>query len=204
MADVTETPQAPDSASHPHPEPRPRPKLRRFNAFREVLDIIILIGAIYALVNLSTVRFVVRGQSMEPTFYEDQYLIVSRVNYLLGNPQRGDIVVFHYPNNTDEDYIKRVIGLPGDTVEIRETLVYVNDEPLDETYINEPCTESRCPDRVWELGDDEYFVMGDNRNHSEDSRRFGAVKREFIVGEVFIRYWPPSDWGVLSSLDLFN
>ncbi len=183
---------------------RPRPQLRRSNVIRDFFDLLLLIGTIYVLVNLSTVRFVVRGQSMEPTFSEDQYLIVSRVNYLLGDPQQGDIVVFHYPNNPDEDYIKRVIGVPGDTVEIRDTQVYVNGELLQEDYINEACTPTRCSDEVWQLGTDEYFVMGDNRNHSQDSRRFGAVRREYIVGEVFVRYWPPSDWGLLSGLDVFN
>lgn len=178
----------------------PRPKLQRWTAFRETLDLIILIGAIYALVNLATVRFIVQGPSMEPNFETGQFLIVSRVNYLIDDPSRGDIVVFHYPGNPDEDYIKRVIGLPGQTVEIRDTSVYVDGELLDEPYINEPCTDGRCPDEAWELGPDEYFVMGDNRNRSSDSRSFGPVLREFIVGEVLVRYWPPEDWGLVRQI----
>jgi signal peptidase I len=168
---------------------------------REMLDLIVLIGAIYALVNLSTVRFVVRGSSMEPTFQDDQLLLISRMNYLLADPQRGDIVVFHYPNAPSEDYIKRIIGLPGETVEIRETFVYVNGVKLDEPYINEPCTQYSCPDKILELGADEYFVMGDNRNRSSDSRSFNAVKRQFFVGEVVIRYWPPPNWGIVDSIN---
>lgn len=178
----------------------PRPRLFRWTALRELLDLIVLIGAIYSLVNLTTVRFIVQGPSMQPNFHDNQFLIVSRVNYLLGNPQRGDVVVFHYPGNTDEDYIKRVIGVPGDIIEIRDTQVYVNDVPLSEPYINEPCRESSCRDDRWELGPDEYFVMGDNRNRSSDSRSFGPVLREYIVGEVLIRYWPPSDWGFVSRI----
>lgn len=171
------------------------------SAIREIIDLVVLIGAIYALVNLASVRFIVQGPSMEPTFYEDQFLIVSRVNYLLGDPQRGDIVVFHYPGNPNEDYIKRVIGLPGDRVELRDAQVYVNDEPLNEPYINEPCSLVSCRDEQWVLEAGEYFMMGDNRNRSSDSRDFGPVLEEYIVGEVMIRYWPPSDWGIVSRIN---
>lgn len=158
-----------------------------------------LIGVLYALVNLASGRFVVEGISMQPNFYAGQYLIVSRVHYLLQDPQRGDIIVFQYPNDPEQDYIKRVIGVPGDTVEIRDLLVYVNGEPLDEPYINEPCIPVDCPNQTWELGMDEFFMMGDNRNHSTDSRKFGPVKRHFIIGRAFIRYWTPQDWGILTG-----
>jgi signal peptidase I len=179
----------------------PRPKLQRFRFLRETLDVIILIGAIYALVNLSTVRFIVEGASMQPTFHDDQFLIVSRINYLLMDAERGDIVVFHNPSGPEDDYIKRVIGLPGEVVEIRDTLVYIDGDALNEPYINEPCEPRSCPDKMWELAADQYFVMGDNRNHSKDSRVIGPVVREYIVGEVLIRYWPPEDWGIVSRIN---
>ena len=179
----------------------PRPRLKRFNTIRELFDLIVLIGAVYALVNLATVRFIVQGPSMEPTFMENQFLIVSRVNYLLGQLEQGDVIVFHYPGNPDDDYIKRVIGLPRDVVEIRDTLVYVNGQQLNEPYINETCRPAQCQDRTWELSDDEYFVMGDNRNRSSDSREFGPIQQQYIVGEVLIRYWPPSDWGIVSRIN---
>ncbi len=181
--------------------PSARPRLRRPGITRELIDLLVMIGAIYALVNLTTVRFVVQGPSMEPTFHNDQFLIISRVNYMFGTPQRGDIVVFHYPNNPTEDYIKRLVGMPGDTVEIRETQVYVNGTALYEPYINGPCDAVHCPDNVWALGDDEYFLMGDNRNRSSDSRGFDEpVRRQHIVGEVLIRYWPPQDWGLMHQI----
>lgn len=181
----------------------PRPRIQRWSVLREMLDLVVLIGAIYALVNLATVRFVVQGSSMEPTFENTQFLIVSRIHYLLGEPQRGDIVVFHFPGNTAEDYIKRVIGLPGETVEIRDTKVYIDGRELVEPYINEPCRPDSCRDQTWTLGDEEYFVMGDNRNRSQDSRssRVGLVPRRNIVGEVVIRYWPPPDWGLVSRIN---
>lgn len=158
-----------------------------------------LIGAIYALVNLATVRFIVEGPSMQPTFFTGQVLMISRLNYMITAPQRGEIVVFNPPNARPDDspYIKRLIGMPGDTVEIRDTQVYVNGQALNETYINEPCQPNKCPDRSWTLGPNEYFLMGDNRNRSEDSRAFGAVTRDRLIGEALIRYWPPRDWGII-------
>lgn len=183
-------------------EPLPRPRLQLTNSLqsvREIGETILLIVVIYTLVNLASARFIVDGPSMQPNFETGQFVLVSRVNYLVSEPQRGDVVVFKYPGNPQEDYIKRVIGTSGDTVEIRDTQVYVNGVQLDEPYINEPCLPSRCPDNVWELGADEFFVMGDNRNHSSDSRAFGPVKRDLIIGEALIRYWPPQDWGIIRA-----
>ncbi len=189
------------ATSNQIPADLPQPTLQRRGFGREILDLIVLILAIYALVNLVSVRFIVQGPSMQPTFQDGNFLIVSRVNYLFGEPEYGDIVVFHYPNGPEEDYIKRVIGLPGDTVEIRDTLVYVNGLQRDEPYINEPCHPQNCPNRVWELGSDEYFVMGDNRNRSSDSRSFGPVNRRFLVGEVIVRYAPIDKWGIVTRIN---
>lgn len=127
---------------------------------------------------------------MEPHFQTGQFLIISRLNYLFGQPERGDIVVFHFPDNPQEDYIKRVIGLPGEQVRIYQAQVLINGVLLDEPYLSEPCQPQRCSDNSWQLGPDEYFFLGDNRNHSSDSRDFGPVPRQFIVGEVLFRYWP--------------
>jgi signal peptidase I len=180
---------------------QPRPSLHRRTFLRETIETLVLIGAIYALVNLASVRFIVEGPSMEPSFYTGQVLVVSRVNYLLGDPARGDIVVFNPPGQSPDEppYIKRIIGLPGDTVEIRNAKVFINGQELQEPYINEPCRPERCQDRTWELGSNEYFMMGDNRNHSSDSRGFQTmVTRDRIVGEAMIRYWPPEDWGLVT------
>ncbi|MBL8131907.1 MAG: signal peptidase I [Anaerolineae bacterium] len=180
--------------------PRPRLQYRSVaRSLRETFDTVIWVAVLFALVNLATARFVVEGASMEPNFHTGEYILVSRLSYLLGEPQRGDIVVFHYPNNPQQDYIKRVIGRPGDTVEIRDRQVYVNGEALNEPYINEPCANS-CSDRVWEIGADEFFVMGDNRNHSSDSRAFGVVNRRFIVGEALVRYWPLNQIGSVMDI----
>ncbi len=166
----------------------------------EILETVILVAAIYALVNLASARFVVEGDSMQPNFHSGQFVIVDRVSYMLGQPQRGDIVVFHFPLDPTQDYIKRVIGLPNQTVEIRDTHMYVDGVELVEPYINEACTVARCPNKTWQVGPDQFFVMGDNRNHSDDSRIFGPVDRHFIVGEALLRYWPPSDWGIVRQI----
>ncbi len=179
-----------------------KPRLRRGRRYLEWLDLIVTIAAIYALVNLTTVRFIVDGASMQPNFETGQFIIVSRANYLFGEPERGDIAVFHYPGNQQEDYIKRLIALPGDTVEFRNQEVYVNGELLHEPYINEPCTVRNCPDAIYTMGADDYFLMGDNRNNSIDSRSFERdeqrVHREHLVGEAIVRYWPQDAWGIIT------
>lgn len=181
----------------------PRPNLGHRSAtwlILETLETLLLVVTIYALVNLASARFIVDGDSMLPTFETGQFLIVSRLNYLLGDPERGDVVVFHYPLNPNEDFIKRVIGLPNDVVELRAGQTYVNGVTLSEPYIREACRPLSCPDRMWEVGPGQYFMMGDNRNVSQDSRAFGPVDARYLVGEALVRYWPPSDWGLVSRV----
>jgi len=160
------------------------------------VETVLLIAAIYAFVNLATARFVVDGHSMLPNFTTDQFIIVSRLSYVLGEPRRGDVVVFHYPLQSDRDFIKRVIGLPGETVTIREGRVYINGRLIEEPYIQNFCRAKTC-DGEWTIGPDQYFVLGDNRGASKDSQDFGPVDRKYIVGRAFVRYWPPEDWGLI-------
>ncbi len=185
-------------------DPMLRPKLRRSGGFgREVIETILLLVLVYTLVNLATVRFFIEGPSMQPSFYQEQFLIVSRAHYLLGEPQRGDIIVFDPPGDDhladDPLLIKRLIGLPGDTVAIRDGQVFINETLLNETYTNGLCTTGTCRDSSWDLGANEFFMMGDNRNNSRDSRAFGVVERSRIIGTAIIRYWPPQDWGIVTQ-----
>lgn len=179
----------------------PRPRLRRGNFLQEAIETLLLIVVVYTLVNLATVRFFIEGPSMQPSFYAGQYLIVSRAHYLLSEPQRGDIVVFDRPDDdqlpNDPLLIKRLIGLPGETVSIRDGQTFIDDVPLDEPYILEPCRTSTCTNSSWTLKENEYFFMGDNRNNSSDSRAFGAVTKDRIIGEAVIRYWTPADIGIV-------
>lgn len=180
----------------------PRPRLQRPRLLKEIVETAILIGLVYTLVNLLSVRFYIEGPSMQPSFHAGQFLIVSRVHYLLDQPQRGDIVVFDPPGDDDQAddplLIKRLIGLPGDTIALREQQVFVNGQPLAEPYLLEVCEPSRCRDNEWTLAANEYFLMGDNRNNSRDSRVFGPVTRERIIGEAIVRYWPLPDVGLVT------
>lgn len=180
----------------------PRPKLKIPGMLMETLSTVVFIIAVTVLFDLAIPRSLVDGHSMEPTFYGDDRLVVSRVNYLISEPQRGDILVFNslVPSEAEQGImlIKRVVGLPGDLVEIRDQKVHINGVELDESYTKEVCQINRCRDDSWQLGSDEYFMMGDNRNNSRDSRRFGPVPITKIVGQVIFRYWPPANIGIIT------
>lgn len=172
--------------------PISRPALQSSRSFlREFAELILLVVCIYTAVNLATARAVIEGPSMEPTFYTGQLVIVSRAAFFYGPPTRGDVIVLHNPTNTSEDFIKRVIGLPGETVEIKGGRVYINGKKIEEPYIVQFC-ESGC-DGSWTLTDSQYFVLGDNRPHSFDSHSFGPIAQSLIVGKAWIRYWPLPD-----------
>jgi signal peptidase I len=184
-------------------KPQFRPKLRRPSNFDELIQTIVFVFVVIVLFDMAIPRSLVEGRSMYPTFegpenwpesfFADR-LIVSRVDFLLWSPERGDIIVFNSVNAVEYArgvmLIKRVIGLPGEHIQFIGQQLYINGQLVDEPYINEACTQFNCPDAEWSLGENEYFVMGDNRNHSKDSRVFGAVPLDHIVGRVVFRYWP--------------
>jgi signal peptidase I len=149
------------------------------------------VALLYGAVNLVSLRVEVMGDSMAPTLLSGQYLFASR---LLNQPERGQVVVLRIAG-VDHLIVKRVIGLPGETIEIRSQQVYIDGDLLHEAYVQQPCLMMYCPDSIWQLGQDDYFVMGDNRNRSDDSRYFGAVGREQISGLVLLRYYPVSAAG---------
>lgn len=182
------------------PVPVQRPRLRRKGLLRETAQTLLFLVAVYVLLEMTIPRSVVLSISMEPNLVADQRLLISRVSYLFGEPARGEIVVFIPPNQPADDppLIKRLIGLPGETMVFQDQVVFINGVKLDEPYLNESCRIGRCPNETWTLGDAEYFFMGDNRNHSHDSRAFGAIQRDQIIGRAVLRWWPPSKWGILS------
>jgi signal peptidase I len=142
---------------------------------------------------------------MEPNFHAGQVIVVNRFAYYFAKPSRGDVVVLHSPRGecrtaqpddaNCEDLIKRVIGLPGELVQIDRGRVYINGSLLDEPYVIKGFCESCHGD--WIIGPDQYFVLGDNRDNSMDSHSFGPISRDLIVGEAWIRYWPPQDASVI-------
>ncbi len=145
--------------------------------------------------------FIVRGASMEPTFLPNEYLIVDQLSYRVSEPERGDVIILKYPNDESVFFIKRIIGLPGETVEIIGNKIIIqrgNGLPaltLDETYIASDRLQNEYG--IYALNDGEYFVMGDNRRESSDSRSWGVLKRDFIVGHAFLRLLP------VTRLDVF-
>jgi signal peptidase I len=148
-----------------------------------VISLAIILPIRYFLVQ----PFIVKGASMEPNFHDSEYLIINEIEYRLGTPERGEVVILKDPLDPQVYFIKRVIGLPSETVLIKNGHVFINDQPLVESYIEEFGTDTF--DAV-KLEVDQYYVMGDNRTNSFDSRRFGPVVRKSIIGKAWFRGWP--------------
>jgi len=163
-----------------------------FELFKVILiSLAIIIPVRYFLIQ----PFYVKGASMEPNYYDHEYLIINEISYRFNDPERGDVVVFKYPRDTKQFFIKRVIGLPGETIEIKSGQVYIyNDEyptgvQLDEDlYLEDNIRTSG--EKVVLLRNEEYYVLGDNRSSSLDSRNFGPLPRNMVVGKVLLRGWP--------------
>ena len=193
------------------------------SAIREVLETVLLTVLIFLLVRAVVQNFKVEGHSMDPTLADGQYLLINKAIYwqldlqplaavlpqftgqaegtinLFRPPARGDVIVFRAPQSPDKDFIKRVIGVPGDRVEVRGGKVYVNGIALSEPYIIDPPVYELTPTVV---SPDNYFVLGDHRNNSSDSHVWGLVPRANIVGAAWVSYWPPAKWGIISATSL--
>ena len=173
---------------------------------RELLNtaiyLLCVLGAVWLVITFVGQRTEVEGASMENTLHNGDNLIVDKLSYRFHDPERFDIIVFPFQFQDNTYYIKRIIGLPGETVQIMDDgSIYINGEKLEENYgmeVIKPETIGRAAEPI-ELGDDEYFVMGDNRNNSSDSRTdmVGNIKSENIIGKAWLRIWPVSDFGVL-------
>lgn len=185
---------------------------------RESLEAIVLAIIVFFIIQTSVQNFKVEGSSMHPTLEEDQYLLVNKLVYFkidlqrlsraipfwsvdkpserfaIHPPKRGEVIVFRFPRDPGRDFVKRVVGLPGEQVEIREGIVYTDGRRLKEPYITNGDRSNM--DRV-RLKNNEYFVLGDNRSHSNDSRAWGPVPEENMVGKVWFVYWPVSNWSLL-------
>jgi signal peptidase I len=165
---------------------------------REIVITTVLALGIFFLIQTTLGSFIVVGISMEPSFYDGERLLVNRVVYYLHEPERGDVIVFQ-PGGQQPDYIKRIIALPGDTVEVKNGAVYVNDSKLDEPYIK---SSPRYTTELKTIPANSYFVLGDNRNNSNDSHNGWVVQSEKIVGKVWLLIWPPNEWGIVPEYSL--
>ena len=161
--------------------------------FIQQIAVTILCGVLFALIlQLSVKNYVVEGDSMLPSVQSGDHVLVDRLAYRFGVPGRGDVVVFHFPRPwQDMDLIKRIIGLPGDTVEVVPGAVYVNGRPIDEPYIRFTEQYAYGPERV---PPGQYFVLGDNRVVSYDSHQWGFLPSREVIGRVMVTYWPMGDF----------
>lgn len=170
---------------------------------RELVETVVLSLVIFLLIRMVVQNYRIESHSMLPNFHEGQFILVNKLAYKLGEPARGEVVVFHNPRNLDEDYIKRVIGLPGDTVAIYGQTVYINDEPLPQPYATNPLPPGYVfgPEVV---PPNHIFVMGDNRPNSQDSRfaAVGPVDEDLIVGKAWLRVWPFAEFGLVAHYHL--
>lgn len=168
---------------------------------RELVETVVLSLIIFLLIRQVVQNYRIESHSMEPNFHEGEFILVNKLAYRLGSPQRGDVIVFRNPNNPREDYIKRVIALPGDTLEIRDQQIIINGEVQDEPYpqnVIQPNTyfgpEVIQPDHL--------FVMGDNRPNSRDSRVFGQLAQDLVIGKTWVRVFPLSAFGPVTKYEL--
>ncbi len=161
---------------------------------RELLITLGLAVFIFLILQTTIQSSIVDGRSMLPGLENGQRLIVGKAAYCFTEPERGDIIIIHPPPAPDKQWVKRVIGIPGDTVEIKDGTVYLNDVPLDEPYIKD---SPRYSMPLFEIPENNYFVLGDNRNDSTDSHYGWTVSRDNIVGEVWLRIWPLNEMGAV-------
>lgn len=172
----------------------------------KLLRDVILVLTVFLLLGVFVAQpVVVEGTSMLPVLHDGERLIVNKLIYYKipsvswGHIERGDVVVFWYPKEPDKSYVKRVIGLPGEMVEVRNGVVYINGEQLNETYLSSDHNQNLGSFPPKKVDEHYYFVMGDNRDNSSDSRYWGLVPEKYIYGKAFFRYWQPSNIGFIEK-----
>lgn len=177
---------------------------KRKSMFREVLSwilyLVIVCGTVYLIVHYVGERTEVRGESMYPALNDGDQLIVDKISYRFTDPKRFDIIVFPFQYQEDTFYIKRIIGLPGEVVQIYDGDIYINGKLLSESYGYEKIQNGGLASKSITLGEDEYFVLGDNRNNSADSREpsVGTISKDDMIGRALFRIWPLSKIGLLN------
>lgn len=165
----------------------------------DLIETVVLAVILYFGINALSARVRVDGFSMNPTLQDGEYVLVSKVSYVIGEPQHGDIIVFEFPGSaSDQDLIKRIVGLPGDVVEVRAKKVYINGQPIEEPYIAAAPNYSGS----WEVPDGFLFVLGDNRNDSSDSHAWGLLPVGNVIGKAILIYWPPPEWNMINHFEL--
>jgi len=178
----------------------PHQRGRLMKLIREVGETVLIASILFLAVNLVTARIRVEGSSMEPSLHDGEFVVINRLAYRWANPDRGEIIVFRFPLDPQRRFIKRIIGLPSDTISIHQGSVFVNDVPLEEPYIY----AAPKYDGEWVVEEGHFFVLGDNRNNSSDSQNWGSLEAEDIIGKAVIIYWPITDLGIIPHFDLVS
>ena len=183
------------------PQPQPEPVIEQTTNWKrfllDILETLVLAVVLYFGINAVSARVRVDGFSMRPTLQDGEYILVNKLAYKFSEPKRGDIIVFVFPVNPEEDLIKRIIGIPGDTVTVQNGVLSVNGAVVDEPYINAPPAYNG----TWEVPEGSLFVLGDNRNDSRDSHQWGLLPKENVIGRSILIYWPPEEWQIIRHLN---
>ena len=161
--------------------------MKRSHLVREIIEIVALTVLIFVVIHFVIQSYHVQGVNMQPTFNTDQYVMVNKSAYLFRNVERGDVVVFHNPRDTAQDLLERVIGLPGDTIQIDSTTIKVNGVLLNEPYVKVPTNPLAD---TWKIPANQYFLLNDNRGVADDSRTGNFVPKDYIIGKAILVYWP--------------
>jgi len=164
----------------------------------DLLETLLLSVALFLGINAITARVMVDGFSMRPTLDNGEYVLVNKMAFRSSLPEYGDIIVFHFPIDPEQDFIKRVIGLPGDEISVRNGKVILNDYSLTEPYI----AAAPLYTGNWTVPEGQVFVLGDNRNNSSDSHSWGSVPMENVVGKAMVIYWPPPNWQFIKHIQI--
>jgi signal peptidase I len=154
---------------------------------REIVETLALTLLIFLVIRFVIQSFHIEGTSMQPGLQTNEYVFINKQAYLFHQPERGDVIVFHFPRDTTQDFVKRVIGIPGDTIKTDRTHVWVNNVELKEPYVS---TSLNPVARTWKVPSNDYFVLGDNRPESYDSRDWGFVPMNYIIGKAIVIFWP--------------
>ena len=185
----------PEIQSQSDTQPQEKNDWKRF--VLDIIETIILAVVLYFGINAISARVRVDGFSMNPTLQNGEYVLVSRLAYKFDTPQRGDIIVFGIPTDQDQDLIKRVVGLPGETVSVRQNRVLINGILLEEPYI----AQAPLYSGEWTVPQGNLFVLGDNRNDSKDSHQWGMLPTDNIIGKALLIYWPPPEWKLINHTE---
>lgn len=183
--------------------------MRKIGSFVvELVQVVVFAVSIFLFVYLLVLQpHKIQGSSMEPNFHDGEYLLTDKLSYRLGEPNRGDVIVFRAPPSFTNEFIKRILGLPGDKIMVKDGDVYVNGKLVEESYIPEEFITRQGQfvqnGEEVEVPDNQYFVLGDNREHSQDSRSIGFIDKKYITGRAWVVYWPVKDMGVIEAPNYF-